>query len=152
MQSLAEASVQQVIVQRVRALSQDTPPRWGKMTANQMLCHLRDSYLSAFGEKKISEMPNVPLRSLIRFLVLYSPTRWPQNLRTRPEVDQTIGGTPPVNFQSDRESLLSVLQRFVQYGDRFQTSSHPVFGRMSERDWLRWGYLHADHHLRQFGV
>jgi hypothetical protein len=26
-----------------------------------------------------------------------------------------------------------------------------MFGPMSERDWMRWGYLHADHHLRQFG-
>jgi hypothetical protein len=29
---------------------------------------------------------------------------------------------------------------------------HPIFGAMSERAWLRWGYLHMDHHLRQFGV
>jgi hypothetical protein len=152
MQSLADASVQQVVIQRIRAISPNTPPHWGKMTANQMLCHLRDAYLSAFGEKQVSAMPTLPLRSLIRYLVLYFPTRWPKNVRTRPEVDQHIGGTPPVDFQSDQESLIAVLQRFVQYGDRFQTSSHPMFGRMSEQDWLRWGYLHADHHLRQFGA
>lgn len=29
---------------------------------------------------------------------------------------------------------------------------HPGFGRMSQSDWLRWGYRHVDHHLRQFGV
>ena len=29
---------------------------------------------------------------------------------------------------------------------------HPLFGRMSEAAWLRWGYLHVDHHLRQFGA
>jgi hypothetical protein len=29
--------------------------------------------------------------------------------------------------------------------------AHPIFGPMSEAAWLRWGYLHADHHLRQFG-
>ena len=28
---------------------------------------------------------------------------------------------------------------------------HPMFGPMSAADWMRWGYLHADHHLRQFG-
>jgi hypothetical protein len=27
-----------------------------------------------------------------------------------------------------------------------------VFGRMSQAAWLRWAYLHMDHHLRQFGV
>jgi hypothetical protein len=28
---------------------------------------------------------------------------------------------------------------------------HPIFGRITRAEWLRWGYLHADHHLRQFG-
>jgi len=27
---------------------------------------------------------------------------------------------------------------------------HPIFGPMSRSDWLRWAYLHMDHHLRQF--
>jgi hypothetical protein len=30
--------------------------------------------------------------------------------------------------------------------------AHPIFGPMSDAAWLRWGYLHMDHHLRQFGV
>jgi hypothetical protein len=34
----------------------------------------------------------------------------------------------------------------------FNWPVHPIFGRMSHREWLRWAYLHADHHLRQFGV
>ena len=29
---------------------------------------------------------------------------------------------------------------------------HPLWGRMSEWEWGRWGYLHTDHHLRQFGA
>jgi hypothetical protein len=30
--------------------------------------------------------------------------------------------------------------------------THPIFGRMSEAAWMRWAYLHTDHHLRQFGA
>jgi hypothetical protein len=26
-----------------------------------------------------------------------------------------------------------------------------MFGAMTRGDWLRWGWLHMDHHLRQFG-
>jgi hypothetical protein len=29
---------------------------------------------------------------------------------------------------------------------------HPVFGPLNVAAWLRWGHLHVDHHLRQFGV
>ena len=28
---------------------------------------------------------------------------------------------------------------------------HAIFGAMTASDWMRWGFLHADHHLRQFG-
>jgi hypothetical protein len=28
---------------------------------------------------------------------------------------------------------------------------HPMFGAMTTLEWMRWGYLHTDHHLRQFG-
>ena len=27
-----------------------------------------------------------------------------------------------------------------------------IFGAMTTERWKRWGYLHMDHHLRQFGV
>ena len=152
MQSLADPQVQQSLIQRIRALSSTNSPRWGKMTANQMLCHLRDSYLTAFGEKPVSSAPGRPLRWLMKYVALYVPMQWPKNLPTRPEVQQGAGGTPPKEFSHDQESLIAVLQRFSVYGDSFQTSSHPIFGSMRKYEWLRWGYLHADHHLRQFGV
>ena len=30
--------------------------------------------------------------------------------------------------------------------------AHPIFGPMTLRAWMRWGYLHVDHHLRQFSA
>jgi hypothetical protein len=32
----------------------------------------------------------------------------------------------------------------------FEGQQHPIFGPMSRSAWLRWAYLHMDHHLRQF--
>lgn len=29
---------------------------------------------------------------------------------------------------------------------------HYMVGPMSRKDWRRWAYKHADHHLRQFGL
>ena len=29
---------------------------------------------------------------------------------------------------------------------------HPVLGPMTRANWMRWAWLHTDHHLRQFGV
>jgi hypothetical protein len=35
--------------------------------------------------------------------------------------------------------------------DCFDGQEHPIFGPMSNAAFLRWAYLHMDHHLRQFG-
>lgn len=55
-------------------------------------------------------------------------------------------------FDVDRAVLARELKRFASQG-RADGSfpDHPMFGPMSFADWMRWGYLHTDHHLRQFG-
>ena len=68
---------------------------------------------------------------------------------TRPEIEQGVGGTPPSEWERDRAELLELIDVFAGW----QTfGEHPVFSKMSQRDWLTWGYRHVDHHLRQFGV
>lgn len=75
--------------------------------------------------------------------------KWPRNIATRPEMEQGVGGTPPEEFERDRKKLIAVMERFVRESSGLD---HPIFGKMSGSDWMRWGYLHCDHHLRQFGV
>jgi Protein of unknown function (DUF1569) len=43
-----------------------------------------------------------------------------------------------------------LMERFAQ-PSAAERPAHPIFGRMTEEEWMRWGYLHVDHHLRQFG-
>lgn len=120
------------------------------MSTRQMLCHLADSYRAVIGEKKISAM-NLPVpQFILKWVVLRSPLPWPKNAPTRPEVKQGAGGTPPVDFERDRAQLIEAVNRFCSCPDSARTP-HPVFRDLSHEDWLRWGYLHADHHLRQFG-
>jgi hypothetical protein len=47
--------------------------------------------------------------------------------------------------------LLAAIDKFTAIPREFQFRPHPMSKEMSERDWMRWGYLHTDHHLRQFG-
>jgi hypothetical protein len=77
---------------------------------------------------------------------------WPAGILTRPEVDQEIGGTRPVNFAADVAELEALCERITTQSGRIHRRVHPVFGRMSQAAWLRWAYLHMDHHLRQFGA
>jgi hypothetical protein len=150
MRTLGSISDRQSVAQRLAALSASDRRLWGRMTAHQVVCHLCDSYKCALGEKSVSEASGFAQRTMIKFIALQLPLRWPKNTPTRPEVEQGVGGTAPTEFEKDRGELLLVLGRFCSRAIDLKIA-HPFFGPLTSREWLRWGYLHADHHLRQFG-
>ncbi|MFZ0980791.1 MAG: DUF1569 domain-containing protein [Candidatus Acidiferrales bacterium] len=150
MRTLESKSDCESILARVSALTSSDARLWGKMSAHQMVCHLCDSYKIALGEKSVSMATGFLQRTLIKFLALRAPMKWPHGTQTRPEVEQGVGGTAPVEFERDRGELLSLIDRFCSSVIDPKTH-HPIFGPMTRQEWMRWGYLHADHHLRQFG-
>src|SRR3954449_11765061 len=150
MKTLSNSDDQQEIFSRLAQLSLEDQAQWGHMSAHQMLCHLRDSYCVALGEKTTSPATGFLQRTLAKWVALWIPVRWMKGFPTRPELEQGKGGSLPTEFTCDLNGLEVVLSRFCD-GLREPGAPHPVFGPMRAREWLRWGYLHADHHLRQFG-
>jgi hypothetical protein len=121
------------------------------MTAAQMMCHLNDSFLAAMGEKYVSPATGPIRRTLMKWGALYVPLRWPKNVSTRPEMRQGCGGTPPGRFEDDRARLVRTVKQFSSDPKALNGKPHPLFGPMTGAQWQRWGFLHSDHHLRQFG-
>jgi uncharacterized protein DUF1569 len=152
MTHIGNPMVRQRILQRIAALKPDTERRWGRMTSHQMLCHLSDSYRVSMGEKLVQPAAGPLQCTFVKWIALYGPAPWPKGIRTRPEVEQGKGGTRPLDFRRDRADLIRVIELFADPNRQFEWRPHPVFGQLREREWLRWGFLHADHHLRQFGV
>ena len=154
MKTLARERDKAELLDRLRTLRSDSPRRWGRMSAHEMVCHLIDAFHMGLGEKDVSHVAGVLQRTVVKWIALYAPLPWPTGtIRTRPEIDQLVGGTRPVDFADDVARLEAVLQRVTARPRTFQWHSHhPIFGRMSDPAWLRWGYLHVDHHLRQFGA
>ena len=148
--TLANSADCEEIRRRIAALVPESMRLWGSMSIGGMLCHVDDSYRAVMGEKTLSYMKmNLPPR-VAKFFALRSPMRWPRNLMTGESVRQGAGGTPPVEFAQDRVRLLKTVERLC--GCTQLMIVHPMFGSMKRADWLRWGYLHADHHLRQFSA
>jgi hypothetical protein len=170
MKSLSCATDLADIRARIALVGAEDIHLWGSMTAPQMLCHLRDAFTGALGQLgpapvQGSSLPapaykptanpifksiyNPIFKSIFKSLALWLPFKWPPGVRTPPRIDQRIGGTPPAEFEADRAALLRKLDEFA--GGAGPWVAHPMFGVMTAREWMRWGYLHADHHLRQFG-
>src|SRR5579863_9344992 len=152
MKSLDNPQCMSELLLRLEKVGPDTPRRWGKMTAAQMICHLSDCFLGVMGDKPMEIPRGFSWLAFMKGFVLYAPMKWPHGVPTRPEFDQLGGGgTPPAQFEADMRCLLDSMRRFTAQPRAFHFRPHPMFKQMSERDWMRWGYLHVDHHLRQFG-
>jgi len=152
MKTLRIAKDKEEIVRRVQTILPTSQRRWGRMSAHQMICHLSDSYRMFMGDKKVAPVGGLYPSALLRWFALGVPTPWPRGFRAAPELDQQIGGTRPVQFDADVSELLALIDRFARQPKDYEPQPHPHFGQMSDADWMRLGYLHADHHLRQFGV
>ena len=153
MKTLARPRDKDEILQRLKALRPESVGRWGKMSAPQAVCHLSDSFRVVIGRMPVSHATGVLQRTIVKWIALYLPLRWPGGrIPTRPEVDQEVGGTRPGDFAADVAELEALVELIAMPTRSFDWQPHPIFGRMSEADWLRWGYLHLDHHLRQFGA
>jgi hypothetical protein len=139
------------LIDRIKNLSPESSAVWGKMNANQMMCHLTDQMRHAMSERDNPDMSNLFFRTLGKWLVV-NVMPVPKNIRTAPIVDQMIGGTKPTDFEGDRETLLSYVEKMASLPDDFSWGPHFRFGPMNKKEWCALTYKHADHHLRQFGV
>jgi Protein of unknown function (DUF1569) len=150
MNSLSEPGAVENLVARLQKLHDKRPRAWGKMTAHEMLCHLNDSFEGVLGNRPIVSAETWVMRNVARYIALHTNLAWPKGIKTRPEVDQTIGGTKPTDFAGDRDRTIALIHRFVMPGVHYQR--HPTMGGLTREEWMIWGYRHTDHHLRQFAL
>ena len=152
MKTLANARDREEILRRLNTIGPGSPRRWGKMTVAEMICHQSDALLVSMGEKPARSISNWFSRSIFKWAGLWFPTQWPHGVKTVPECDARAGGTRPAELGADLKQLLEVFDRFTRQPRSYDLQAHPMFGPMNEKEWMRWGYLHMDHHLRQFGA
>lgn len=149
MKTLNDSACLNEILSRIASVRADSPRKWGRMNAHQMICHLNDSFYVAMG-RKFASKAELKYGPVMKWLALNMPMKWPQGVPTRPEIDQEINGTAPAEFFSDVQTVLALTKEFACRPRDFTFAAHPIFGSMTEAEWMRWGYLHTDHHLRQF--
>lgn len=144
MKSVREAPARKEILARMARLEPGTKPKWGKMTAAQMVGHVARPMSGAMGELHVAAKPG-PLRNrIIRYLVIYV-LPWPRGAPTLPEYIDAGDG----DFARNVKALGALLERFAAAQTLLP---HPAFGALSPKDWGRLTYRHLDHHLKQFGL
>lgn len=139
----------QECVSRIQALTPESRPLWGTMTAAQMFAHCAEVQEVTNGK----ELRGTPFliklfRGVIRRMVL-SDKPYPKNSGTHPQYRQKEDR----DFEAERRRLLAALDAFVRAGaEGGPGPEHPLFGRLTPGEKGRSMVKHLDHHLRQFGV
>ncbi len=149
MRDLGDGRCLAEIEQRVAALTEADQARWGVMSVGEMVRHVERAFRVAVGEDSVERVPSPLPRALVKWVALRMPGKWPKNLPTVPELRQGTEQMRVGAFEPERAALLEVMRRFANGAEL--RAEHPMLGRMGTGDWMRWGYRHTDHHLRQFG-
>jgi hypothetical protein len=145
--SLSNVRARQELLDRLERLKPEAIPRWGKMTAPQMLAHLADWMLMAKGELKAAAI-NRPLRypPLKQLVIYWLP--FPRGVPTAPELIRKDLPDWTIEYAAVRQHV----QSFGRLDPKKTWPKHPVFGKMTPNAWCVFAYRHMDHHLRQFGI
>jgi hypothetical protein len=136
------------ICQRIGSVTSASVPRWGRMDAKAMLAHLMQSALMALGELPVASKSKrvfqvFPIKHLILHVVPF-----PKGAPTAPE----LLVPDAASVDAIRSELVSLVERIGVGPREGEGPVHPLFGRLSFREWGVATYKHTDHHLRQFGV
>ena len=121
------------------------------MTAGEAVCHLAICYQVVVGGGVVRERTGPVQRTVFKYAALHTPVQWAHGYPTLPELKAGAPGVIPMHFDDDRQRLLESFDGFLASPVR-DSAAHPIFGPLTQWEWMRWGYLHADHHLRQFGL
>jgi hypothetical protein len=148
MKSLASAEVLSETRNRILRVRAEDRALWGKMTATQMVRHLGLACDIPLGERTV-EPVMVPMPKLLKFMALRSGLQWGKGLKTPKELELALDEDCSAEF--DELVAVAIAKMEMLLGEARCVETHPFFGQMTAGDWMRWGYLHADHHLRQFG-
>ncbi len=150
MRTIHDPAIHADLTRRAKHLRAESPRRWGTMTAHQMVCHVTDAYRMGLGELHIAEVkPPLP-KFLLRWVICRLPLPWPKGAPTASELKQGDAGTRPEEFEADMKLLLEKMNAFAAMQSGWP--EHPAAGVLTGGDWGRWGFRHADHHFRQFGI
>lgn len=148
MPSLFDDARRAALHRRIDRLTPASQRLFGRMSVEQMVCHLIDACESAFDAD--TEPPGTgPLsRQPLKWLIL-NVLPWPKEKGRSPE---RLKRRQPGTLASDLAALHAAIDRLAARDPRASWPSSEVFGIMSRDEWGALLHAHVNHHLKQFGV
>lgn len=142
------------LITLLQRLDPATPPRWGKMSVQQMIEHYGgDAVRNSNGRLKIETIITPPeqLDRMREFMMSEKPFR--ENTK-----NPLMGEEPaPLRYKTVQGAIGALQQELIYFFEAYEKNPamiirNPFFGDLNFEQNVQLLYKHALHHLRQFGV
>ena len=135
---------------RVESVTPNSQRQWGTMEVDQMLHHLN---LACGGSQGFYDLPDESYlisRTLFKWILVDWYPEQPVGLRL--PTDFKIPHSQRFEFAYEKSQLLKILE--VDWNARTEDAwkPHPMFGKMTPKEWGKLLQIHVDYHLRQFAA
>jgi len=143
-----DSSFRASLAERVKRLTADARPAWGKMNATGMLAHINDSYRMVLGDLPVKSK-NLPIRfTPLKQLIIYVAP-FPKGAPTAPEL---LARCDRADLAEEQQAYVELLARIGAITPATRLPPHPAFGTLTHRAYGVLIARHTDHHFRQFGL
>jgi hypothetical protein len=138
------------VVARIKNLSSESQPIWGKMSVAQMLAHCCVTYEMVYTDKH--PRPNGFSRFMMKVLIKNIVTSEKSYVKNGRTAKQFVMADSK-NFETEKKRLIDFITKTQQLGTQeFEGKESHSFGNLTAKEWNNMFYKHLDHHLNQFGV
>jgi len=134
------------IIGRISKIEPNQQRIFGHMSVSEMLYHC-NKVSQAILTGGSTDKPKLK-QVFLRVLVLNLMQKMPMNRHSSSKYFSKDG---QLSFDNEKKQLIQMTRQFLS-NKKPLSGNHPVFGRMNNRQWGRFSWIHLDHHLRQFGV
>lgn len=149
MQDIYNKEENTAIIDRIRNLTPDTKPLWGKMDAAGMLFHLQVPIRVSLGEVKLKHSFIGKLFGKMALKQVLSDKPFKKGVPTSDEFKPSGA----YNFEEEKQRLIDLVSSLpLKAPGAIGNNPHPFFGVLTPQEWSIITWKHLNHHLTQFGV
>ena len=133
---------------RIERVTPESPRQWGTMEVDQMLHHLNLASGGSLGFYDVPDESNLLTRTVGKWITVDLFEEQPVGLRIPKGFK--IQHSQRFDFAYEKAQLLEIVEAAWHARTDEAWKPHPLFGRMTARQWGKLLQMHLDYNLRQF--
>jgi hypothetical protein len=134
---------------RVESVTPHSPRQWGTMEVDQMFHHLNLACGSSLGFYNLPDESYMTSRTVFKWILVnwFRSNQSAYGFRRASKIPHS----QRFEFAYEKAQLLKILE--ADWNARTAAwKPHPMFGKMTAREWGKLLQIHVDYHLRQFAA